>query len=383
LDSWTSVARPIQDYVGWSWLFFYLYIAVAVIVMMNLVTAVIVENALKNSQKDGEEQLAQREREKQEELAHFRHMFELLDVDGNREVTWDEFETAFEDPQLSTNLQLHGISPENCREMFDLLDTGDGAISMEEFFDGITKMEGQAMSADLLRSSKAVESISKLITQQHLELREDLSALVQLIAPGAKLPERTNSLKQRRKATKSPPRTGTPPDDASSTKDTPAVSAFVKPHVQVDATTSTDEMLARLTGIVTSIAESVAESRREVRGDLDTCSRRISTFTADLADLRNGHRSGEDLRSSAHSLQSIESVSPRNRLATVAAGCAPSGAGVCSYPFLSGVAAAVATTPQPRSEWASRLEIAREGARCCCREPAELKDSSVSQKSFA
>merc|ERR1719183_3012096 len=55
LDSWTSVARPIQEYAGWSWLFFYLYIAVAVIVMMNLVTAVIVENALKNSQKDAEE----------------------------------------------------------------------------------------------------------------------------------------------------------------------------------------------------------------------------------------------------------------------------------------------------------------------------------------
>merc|ERR1719440_1856255 len=64
LDSWTSVARPIQKYAWWSWVFFYLYIAVAVIVMMNLVTAVIVENALKNSQKDANAMLKEKEKHK-------------------------------------------------------------------------------------------------------------------------------------------------------------------------------------------------------------------------------------------------------------------------------------------------------------------------------
>ena len=44
--------RQVLKYVNWSWLYFYAYIAVARVVLLNLVTAIIVENALAASRND-------------------------------------------------------------------------------------------------------------------------------------------------------------------------------------------------------------------------------------------------------------------------------------------------------------------------------------------
>jgi len=184
LDSWNGIARPIQDRLGFSWAFFYLYIAVAVIVMMNLVTAIIVDNALSNSRRDAEDMAAAMEKAKQEELAKFKAIFQELDEDGNGELTWPEFESAFDDPHLSSQLMLIGIDKQNCKEIFDLLDTGDGAIDSNEFFDGIARIEGPAQSKELLRSSKLVDMLLKNLAEMRNETQEDFQELLRN-TPGA------------------------------------------------------------------------------------------------------------------------------------------------------------------------------------------------------
>lgn len=196
LDSWNGIARPMMKYVPGSWAFFYLYIAIAVIVMMNLVTAVIVDNALKNSQKDAQELLKEKAKSKQLELARFRRVFEDMDVDGDGELSWPEFESAFEDKDLSAQLRLLGIEPSNCREIFNMLDTGDGVLSVEEFFQGIACLEGTAQAKELFRTRKTTELLVKLLCQQNLELREDLDELLR-VTPGAVVRTRSGSLKHR------------------------------------------------------------------------------------------------------------------------------------------------------------------------------------------
>lgn len=196
LDSWNSIARPMMKYVSWSWAFFYLYIAIAVIVMMNLVTAVIVENALKNSQKDANAVLKEKEKQKQVELARFRRVFAEMDVDGDGELSWPEFESAFDDKGLSAQLRLLGIEPDNCREIFNMLDDGDGVLSVREFFNGLSCMEGTANAKDLLRTNKTVDLLVKLLCQQNQELREDMDELLKC-TPGAHLHLRKGTFKSR------------------------------------------------------------------------------------------------------------------------------------------------------------------------------------------
>merc|ERR1712187_255576 len=43
MDSFHAFTYPLLQFVGWSWIFWYAYVAGAVFVLMNLVTAIIVE----------------------------------------------------------------------------------------------------------------------------------------------------------------------------------------------------------------------------------------------------------------------------------------------------------------------------------------------------
>lgn len=196
LDSWNSIARPMMRYLPWSFCYFYLYISCAVIVMMNLVTAVIVENALANSQLDAAEQVAEREFERQKELEYLRQVYEQMDLDGDGQLTRAEFDAAFEDQELCNKLSLLGIEQKDCRDVFKLLDTGDGLLSRNEFFEGIARMDGPGQAKDLFRNTKTTELLVRLVCQQSKEVQDDLAELMRHM-PGAEKRRRKGTLMQR------------------------------------------------------------------------------------------------------------------------------------------------------------------------------------------
>eukprot|EP00448_Togula_jolla_P042288 CAMPEP_0170570154 /NCGR_PEP_ID=MMETSP0224-20130122/951_1 /TAXON_ID=285029 /ORGANISM="Togula jolla, Strain CCCM 725" /LENGTH=594 /DNA_ID=CAMNT_0010892397 /DNA_START=61 /DNA_END=1846 /DNA_ORIENTATION=- len=185
LDSWTSIGRPLSDYSAFSSVYFYLYILIAVFVLMNLVTAIIVENALTNSSQDEQMKLAEKERARQNMLEQFRALFSAMDEDGNEVLTKAEFDNAFETEQVSTKLRLLDFAKEDCRELFSLLDSGDGALSLEEFYEGLTRMEGQATAKDIFRILKNVEQVDRIMKQHAKESEEDLDQLYSLCSGGA------------------------------------------------------------------------------------------------------------------------------------------------------------------------------------------------------
>mmetsp|Transcript_78795 Transcript_78795/g.139079 ORF Transcript_78795/g.139079 Transcript_78795/m.139079 type:complete len:313 (-) Transcript_78795:215-1153(-) len=170
LDSWSELVRDTMKYIPWCWMYYYLYVAIAVFVLMNLVTAIIVENALTNSKKDEEAVVAEKDREKQIALQNIKVLFQMIDMDGNGVLTRNEFETAFEDPEIAMKLKMIDIQPKKCQEIFDLLDGGDGVLSLEEFFEGIIQMEGLAQSKDVFRVMKTTEHLSRRIRRYHSEL---------------------------------------------------------------------------------------------------------------------------------------------------------------------------------------------------------------------
>lgn len=134
--------------------FFYAYTAISTIVLMNLVTAIIVETAFHNSKREEESELQDRLRE----------MFFFIDTDGNGELSWDEFKESFEDPQLAKQWKDLNICIDECEEIFRLLDeTGQGAIDSSEFFEGITRFKGPALSKDVLRMFQAIERLESKV----------------------------------------------------------------------------------------------------------------------------------------------------------------------------------------------------------------------------
>lgn len=165
LDSWNSIARPLMKYIWWSVFFFYAYISVGVIVLLNLVTASIVDNAMKNSKKDEDQLLVEKQEQQKHLMDEFRSLFQMVDGDGNGALTWHEFQDAFKVPEVATKLKMLDFEPASCHELFLLLDTGDGALTLGEFFEGIQAMQGPAKSKDSFKLLKLVESMNQTLQE--------------------------------------------------------------------------------------------------------------------------------------------------------------------------------------------------------------------------
>lgn len=195
-DSWNGIARPMQRHIQWSFVFFYLYLCIAAVVLMNLVTAIIVENALAHAKKDEDALLRNKMKAKMEELAKFRTLFNEMDIDGDGMLDWGEFELAFENPDVATKLRLLDFEKADCKEVFQLLDTGDGMLSLEEFFEGLTRMQGQAGAKDCFRILKSSESITALLSQHSNEVMEEINEMLRVM-PGATTQKRFGTLKAR------------------------------------------------------------------------------------------------------------------------------------------------------------------------------------------
>jgi len=105
-DGWASaIARPVISVTPAMWIFFTLYVAVGMLVLLNLITAVIVDNAMAISKQDEENMLAELNEQKKQEFDKLQSMFKMLDSDGSGEIDADEFNKAYEEhPRSRTSL---------------------------------------------------------------------------------------------------------------------------------------------------------------------------------------------------------------------------------------------------------------------------------------
>lgn len=159
LDSFHDFMRDILRYVPWSWVYWYSYMAFAVFVLMNLVTAIIVENAMASSQSDHEHALQEKAMKRKRDLTELRNLFLLMDADGSGTLSWDEFQQSFADPVMKKKWMLLDFQAEEGQELFKLLDDGDGEIETAEFFDGLTRMKGPAQAKDVYRLQKSIAKL--------------------------------------------------------------------------------------------------------------------------------------------------------------------------------------------------------------------------------
>merc|ERR1711975_192060 len=83
LDRWTGVVRPLMRKQGWTVFFFVFFISVASFILMNLVTAMLVEQAFTFMRQDEKE----KEKAKEKELSNLKSIFVDLDEDGNGQLT--------------------------------------------------------------------------------------------------------------------------------------------------------------------------------------------------------------------------------------------------------------------------------------------------------
>lgn len=174
---WGDIAQPLEDRIHVLFApLFSAYIAFAVFAVLNVVTGVFVNEAMKMAASDQEFVIEEELARKGSDVNEFIRMFIEADADGSGTVSWAEFTEHMEDDRVKAYFKVLDLNVDEAQQLFDLLDSDNtGEVSIDAFVKGCVKLKGSAksidmqtlliqtksMSEDLRKLSRRVDSISK------------------------------------------------------------------------------------------------------------------------------------------------------------------------------------------------------------------------------
>jgi voltage-gated sodium channel len=166
LDDMAKVYMPLIDKDPWLTLYFVLLVLVVSIVLMNLVAAVIISSILEQEQDEHDDIQRSREEEWATLIRDLKDMFLRLDEDRSGHLSREEVLCMDNADLVKLNEALGVSSP---IEVFNALDVdGNGEVSINEFFDGIWDVVLAKGAVDFKRLEKQVETM-------HWRLKETFS----------------------------------------------------------------------------------------------------------------------------------------------------------------------------------------------------------------
>ena len=71
-------------------------------------------------------------------------LFRAADTDGDDSLSAEEFTRAMSLPSVQRYMQVLEVKIQDCRPLFEILDDGDGQITISEFCKGLMQLKGRA-----------------------------------------------------------------------------------------------------------------------------------------------------------------------------------------------------------------------------------------------
>jgi voltage-gated sodium channel len=175
-DSWASIVRPIVFKMPEIIPLFLLFVGIAGLVLFNLMTAIVVKNAFEAAEEDVEARLKLEQDQQARHKEQLEDMFAELDKDDSGMLSKQEFaESVLDDMVFIHQLKTLDIELEELPDVFEILDDGDGEVSTQEFCDGLMRMQGNAMSKDMLKATKKAKNVNEFF-ERVLMCVENLAA---------------------------------------------------------------------------------------------------------------------------------------------------------------------------------------------------------------
>lgn len=144
LDNLVIIFAPLVRLRPGLLLYYLSGVLIISIALMNLVTAVLVEQAIQTARMDAESDRTFRQQKMKELSPLIRHLFQTLDQDGSGSITKEEILMRMENHggRLRVPADLVDIfKPESMLQLFDILDSDDsGECDEDEFVNGVMQM---------------------------------------------------------------------------------------------------------------------------------------------------------------------------------------------------------------------------------------------------
>lgn len=188
--------------------YFLCVIAVVTFVLMNLITAVIVEHAFNQAKEDEELVAHELKMEQEAEITELCDIFKEIDLDGSGMLDIEEYEQAvLYNPRIKAKVEVLEMTQQELLDLWSLFAGVDGELSVEEFERGMRSIRGEARAKDTFtgvrrlcrvnkRMATLIETIAGLqaeadlvhqdIThahQRHGAIMKDVLKLVETVSP--------------------------------------------------------------------------------------------------------------------------------------------------------------------------------------------------------
>eukprot|EP00928_Gymnodinium_smaydae_P098449 TRINITY_DN9158_c0_g1_i1.p1 TRINITY_DN9158_c0_g1~~TRINITY_DN9158_c0_g1_i1.p1 ORF type:complete len:601 (+),score=122.64 TRINITY_DN9158_c0_g1_i1:238-2040(+) len=182
LDSWTFIVRPLIAAAPGSAteivVIFLVTIMLSTIVSLNLVTAVVVQSAFQRAQED-EELIAKELKEmKEAEVEELRDIFLEIDEDQSGYLSRREYDDAFKyNRRVIDKFAILDIDRDQREEIWELLDDGNGDVSVERFATLLIQLQGEPKAKDGFTIVKTMSMVNK----QYGQIQKKLEAQQALV----------------------------------------------------------------------------------------------------------------------------------------------------------------------------------------------------------
>jgi len=184
---WADAATPILQMNWYLGLLYFFYVAFAVLCVLNIVTGVFVENAMKRNKEDDEMVMMEQLDLRTQWLQEVKVLFDKADADGNGRLGIEEFKKMMADFRLQAFLSKLGVHVESycAAGLFNLLDfDGDGKLNIDEFVTNLQLVHGPAKSVDVVKLSKDtkrmhrdIKELKKMFADSRQPTSQDLPRL--------------------------------------------------------------------------------------------------------------------------------------------------------------------------------------------------------------
>ncbi|CAE7449218.1 Scn10a [Symbiodinium sp. CCMP2592] len=149
--SWPTRVRPVVDKVSpWYCIPFLGYITLVVFAVIRVVTALFLKETLASAANDADIQIEENRRTAKNYQEKLEDLFRAVDEDGNDWLSAEEFIRALSLPSVQRYLAILDLKVSDCRPLFEILDDGDGKITIAEFCQGLNQIKGHARALDMV-----------------------------------------------------------------------------------------------------------------------------------------------------------------------------------------------------------------------------------------
>uniref|UniRef100_A0A6U6K7Y6 EF-hand domain-containing protein n=1 Tax=Zooxanthella nutricula TaxID=1333877 RepID=A0A6U6K7Y6_9DINO len=162
---------------------FFFYIAFFTFAVMNVLTGIFVENAMKLAKPDDTEALAEHKRRVDSDINELECIMQIIDANGSGTLTIEEFVDAMDNERVIHALKMLGVDVKDAEFYFKTLATATGQdeISVAEFTQQVIRMKGPATAVDLhglILETTVMRSRMRRYQEEQTELFSELASFI-------------------------------------------------------------------------------------------------------------------------------------------------------------------------------------------------------------